>query len=506
MELMSRSTVAKSKIDLAALRHELLTPLNHLIGFSEMLLEESQPDGFNSVFQHLTRIREIAKALSRTVQSTLVPGPGKNAAKQVEELRYQLSGPLHTILQAVGAITSEFTDEFNVADVLKIGGAASELLAFTQGRALAKPGVVPAHRRGLNRRTATRTQPAVTGNILVVDDNETSRGLLGRHLTRQGHRVTMVGSGAEALAALVNSRFNVVILDVLMPKLDGFQVLEKIKADPATADIPVIVISALDEVPGVVRCIEIGAEDYLFKPFDPVLLAARIDSCLEKKRLHDIEKMRARDLEDACERLHFSEERLRLALNADHARIWDLDLITDKVTVAGELNRLFGQTAESIEQPLEHSIATVHADDRERVSRSMLKAIQDRSGFHEEFRVVHPDGATFWVESMATLHCDDEGRPVRMIGITRDITQRKHVEEALRKSNQDFQQFAAAASHDLQEPLRAVSSDLNTVIQRAETWSDAEARRLLSSSVDTLGRMSKLISHLLDYSQVSAKP
>src|SRR5207253_7289269 len=131
------------------------------------------PDGFNTVFQHLTRIREIAKELSRTVQATLAPGAEKNAAKQVEELRYQLSGPLHTILQAVGAITSEFTDEFNVADVLKIGGAASELLAFSQGRALAKAGVVPAHRRGMNRRGTERARPATFGRILVVDDNET---------------------------------------------------------------------------------------------------------------------------------------------------------------------------------------------------------------------------------------------------------------------------------------------------------------------------------------------
>jgi DNA-binding response OmpR family regulator len=356
---MNRTPAVRARVDLSALRHELLTPLNHLIGFSEMLLEDTHADGFDSVSQHLTRIRELAKELARLVKDRLLPGQGKSAAKQVEELRYELSGPLHTILQAVGAITSEFTDEINVADVLRIAGAASELLAFSQGRALAKAGVVPPHRRGMNRRATERARPATFGRILVVDDNETSRGLLKRHLTRQGHLITDVASGTQALAALIESRFDLVLLDVLMPKLDGFQVLEKIKADPAIADIPVIVLSALDEIPGIVRCIEIGAEDYLFKPFDPVLLAARIDSCLEKKRLHDVEKQRADDLEKAYAKVHLNEERLRYALKAEHAGIWEWHLATDKVTLFGDLNRLLGLPAEEAERGVHEIFATV---------------------------------------------------------------------------------------------------------------------------------------------------
>ena len=503
---ISRTAGTKSRVDLAALRHELLTPLNHLIGFSEMLLEETRPDGFDSVAQHLTRIREIAKELARMVQTTAVPGTGKSSAKLVEELRYQLSGPLHTILQAVGAITSEFTEELNVSDILKIGAAASELLAFTQGHALAKPGVVPAHRMGLNRRSPKRSP--ISGRILVVDDNETSRGLLSRHLTRQGHEVTQVSSGMEALAVLVESRFDVVLLDVLMPKLDGFQVLEKIKADPATMDIPVIVVSALDEIPGMVRCIEIGAEDYLFKPFDPVLLAARIDSCLEKKRFHDLEKQRALDLEKAYEQVHLSEERLKLALKTDHARIWDRDLTTDKVVLFGELNQLFDgyeRSLDEYERSFEDVMSRVHPDDKERISQRVREAIERRTNFHEEFRILHPGGITFWAESMATVCCNEDGHPTRMIGLTRDITQRKQLEEALQTSNQDFERFALAASHDLQEPLRDVSKNLEKLLARTGPSIDTEEQRVIRSSVTTLSRMSDLIRDLLDYSQASVK-
>ena len=122
-----------------------------------------------------------------------------------------------------------------------------------------------------------------------MDDQEDNRTVLERRLTRQGHTVECVGGGHAALSQLQNARFDLVLLDVLMPDLDGLAVLERIKADPNTRDIPVIMISALDDVASVVRCIERGAEDHLPKPFDPVILRARIGACLEKKRLRDVE-------------------------------------------------------------------------------------------------------------------------------------------------------------------------------------------------------------------------
>src|SRR6185436_9727553 len=108
-------------------------------------------------------------------------------------------------------------------------------------------------------------------------------------LRRQGHTVVSATGGHAALDLVGRERFDLVLLDVLMPDLDGLAVLERLKNNPATRDIPVIMISALDDVASVVRCIERGAEDHLPKPFDPVLLHARIGACLEKKRLRDIE-------------------------------------------------------------------------------------------------------------------------------------------------------------------------------------------------------------------------
>ena len=128
------------------------------------------------------------------------------------------------------------------------------------------------------------------GLILVVDDNETNRDLLSRRLSRLGHDTVMAEHGQQALDQVQHHAFDLVLLDIMMPNMTGYEVLERLKADPAQAHIPVIMVSALDDIESVVRCIELGAEDYLFKPFNPTLLQARVTASLEKKRMLDHER------------------------------------------------------------------------------------------------------------------------------------------------------------------------------------------------------------------------
>jgi adenylate cyclase len=125
------------------------------------------------------------------------------------------------------------------------------------------------------------------GTVLIADDNRVNRLLLGRGLEGEGHTVVFAEHGTEALDLLRSRKFDLVLLDVLMPELDGYGVLEQLQGDPHLRDIPVVVTSALDEIDSVVRCLEMGAEDYLTKPVNPVLLNARISASLEKKRLRD---------------------------------------------------------------------------------------------------------------------------------------------------------------------------------------------------------------------------
>ena len=180
------------------------------------------------------------------------------------------------------------------------------------------------------------------GTLLVVDDDRMQRMILSRCLSQQGHTVEAVENGAVALSRLLDQPFDAVLLDVKMPEMDGFEVLERIMGHPSLQQIPVIMVSGVEEMGGVVACIEMGAADYLYKPFDPSLLRARIQNCLEKKRFHDREISLRAQLQDKYNQL--SElEKLRDSLTG--MIVHDLrtpltSLLTGLQTVemVGELN------------------------------------------------------------------------------------------------------------------------------------------------------------------------
>jgi len=155
-----------------------------------------------------------------------------------------------------------------------------------------------------------------TGTLLVVDDNRVNRLLLGRALEQLGHTVTFAENGRQAVDALRQRPVDLVLLDIEMPEMDGYQVLDTLRSDAHLRDIPVVMMSSVEEVDSVARCIEMGAEDYLFKPVNPVLLRARVGASLEKKRLRD----RQRELFRKFATAEVAEELLTtgLALGGKH--------------------------------------------------------------------------------------------------------------------------------------------------------------------------------------------
>lgn len=136
-------------------------------------------------------------------------------------------------------------------------------------------------------------------SVLIVDDNEDNREILARCLARHGHSAVLAANGLEALARVRNNSFSLILLDVMMPEMDGIAVLQELKRHPEWREIPVIMISAVDEIQTVVHCIEIGADDYLSKPFNAVFLQARVEALLERKCLRDEEKRKADELKAA---------------------------------------------------------------------------------------------------------------------------------------------------------------------------------------------------------------
>jgi adenylate cyclase len=201
------------------------------------------------------------------------------------------------------------------------------------------------------------------GSVLVVDDDRVNRMLLTRSLENDGHRVRCAQNGVEALRLLRDEPCDVVLLDIVMPELDGVSVLEQVKRDPALHDVPVIMISGVDDADSVIRCIEIGADDYLPKPFDPVLLRARINAGLTKKRLHELERERLRGVfsrfvpehvvEEVLER---TDDDLRLGGSRDVGTVMFTDLrdfttfseVTAPQRVIELLNHYFSEMIDAI--------------------------------------------------------------------------------------------------------------------------------------------------------------
>ena len=178
-----------------------------------------------------------------------------------------------------------------------------------------------------------------SGHILVVDDYFPNRLKLSLGLAQQGHTVAEAENGRKALEILQSEPFDLVLLDILMPEMDGYEVLEYMKKDPVLREIPVIVISAQDEVESIVRGIELGAEAYLPKTFNPVLLKARIDVCLEKKRLRDQKASYLARIEEEKNR---SEKLLKVVIPIGAAlpREKDFNRLLEKILLLDTYNLL----------------------------------------------------------------------------------------------------------------------------------------------------------------------
>jgi adenylate cyclase len=278
----------------AQLRHELRTPLNHIIGYTELLLEELADVDKPELAADLSALRADARQLLTLLNEVLARG--QSGSPDLAAARNTLGPPLQRIHAAGDTLhrrASEAGASALLPDLDRIRIATERL------DALLRPGAAKPEETARQGATtgADAGQPAQRRDvILVVDDNADNRDMLARRLRRQGHEVLTAGGGRAALDALTGTPVDLVLLDVMMPDLDGYAVLQRLKSDPALRDIPVLMISALDELDSVVRCIQLGAEDYLGKPFDPVLLQARIGACLEKKRLHDQEASHRREL------------------------------------------------------------------------------------------------------------------------------------------------------------------------------------------------------------------
>lgn len=307
------------RILLSYLRHELCTPINAIIGYSDILLHEPKVQPDSSLVSDLQKIYSCGAQLLTLITSILSPSQLEvhqhdwDFQRLGATIRLELLTPLSTVIGYCEMLLEEAAADV-IPDLDRIHRAAQQLLSMvndivnlaqqqlqlvaveaSSASELIRPSpTVSALAQNLATTIQSLNQdtlaPVAQGStILVVDDNQTNCELLSRQLGRQGHTVATALNGQQALRMLKTMPYDLMLLDVVMAGMSGFELLQQLKQDQEWQHIPVIMLSALDERDSMVKCIELGAEDYLYKPFNPILLQARIDTCLEKKRLRDQE-------------------------------------------------------------------------------------------------------------------------------------------------------------------------------------------------------------------------
>jgi adenylate cyclase len=293
---------------IASLKHRLRTPLNHIIGYSEMLQEEAEDQGEEAFIVNLQQIRAAGQQLLALINDNLDSLSADSGKASISRLRHQFRKPLSQIINSTERLQRQAESQGQlgpVHDLQKISTAARNLLAFSKDsipwsgmEAVKLPSNPVLSNAAPSWEVSMFSSPKRDRSfLLVVEDNETSRDMLCRRLERQGHQVAAAENGRQAMEMVRANSFDLILLDFMMPDVNGYQVLEQLKSDDSLRYIPVIMLSALEEVDSAVKCIEMGAEDYLSKPFNPILLKARIDACLEKKRLRDQEVLYLQKIE-----------------------------------------------------------------------------------------------------------------------------------------------------------------------------------------------------------------
>ncbi len=378
--------------------------------------------------------------------------------------------------------------------------------------------------------------------ILVVDDASVNLQLLTNLLEADGYTVYPASSGELALEFVRSTIPDLILLDIRMPGMDGYEVCRRLKSDDRTRSIPVIFISMLEDESDKVKGFQVGAVDYITKPFQAEEVLARVrihlhlrelTEHLEQKVAEQTEALQSanaqlqRELAErkaADERVRASEERLRLTLEATQIGIFDLDVLNDRWYASPEYYTMLGYEPKEGTGDRKEWLARVHPDDRDHVQEKIREVLErepsaDRSQTYEyEARVRHADGTYRWeyIKGFGVKH-DQEGRVTRMLGVQMDINERKKAEEALRRlnneldrrvldrtaqleaSNKELETFTYSVSHDLRAPLRHIDGFMKLLQKKAGTVLDKQDRHFMDNISDSAQKMGRLIDELLSF-------
>ena len=307
----------------------------------------------------------------------------------------------------------------------------------------------------MHRSPASADHPA---RILIVDDEQSNRALLEVMLTPEGFFVTIAAGGEEALAIVARQPPDLILLDVMMPGMNGYQVAARIKGDLATRSIPIVMITALDDHDALMLGLSAGAEDFLTKPVDGAELCVRVRNLLRLKSvIEDVTERRTLEARRAD-----GERRMSLVLDAAQMGTWDLDLATNTSVRSLRHDQIFGYTTLQREWSRTNFFACVVPEHLAAVHQAFEAALET-GAFSFECRIRWPDASLHWISAEGRVDRDARGEPVRILGIVKDTTARKRAEAELRTAkdaaeaaNRAKTEFLANMSHEIRTPMNGV--------------------------------------------------
>lgn len=343
--------------------------------------------------------------------------------------------------------------------------------------------------------------------ILIVDDTPANLKLLANLLTGQGYRVRPALSGALALRSAAARLPDLVLLDVRMPEMDGYEVCQRLKSDPETHAVPVIFISASNEATDKVHGFAVGGVDYITKPFEPTEVLARVRTHLELSSLqHSLEQRvvaRTAELAEAHHALQAGEERLRRVIEATRDGIWDWNLKTDAMFFSDRWYTMLGYAPGEFTASYDQWAERVHPDDRER-AEAMVRAHLDGKlpEINIELRMRSKDAAWKWMNSRGkVVEREADGQPLRLAGTNVDISERKQTEEELEQHRNHLEELVAERTAELRQVMdqlvqseklaalgnlvAGVAHELNTPLGNTRTMASAlsEEVRVFAAAV-----------------------
>ncbi len=369
-------------------------------------------------------------------------------------------------------------------------------------------------------------------NILLVDDEPKNLTVLETILNDPGYRLVRAQSADDALLALVREEFALIVLDIQMPGMTGFELAQMVKQRKKTAGVPIIFLTAYySEAEHVLEGYGSGAVDYLHKPVNPAILRSKVAvfaalhrsardlerangallvEVAERRRVeaqllqlnNELEQrveQRTSDLIRANKAIGDSEELLRLAQEAGRVGIWEWNLLTGSGIWTPAAWAIFDSTGLRDDVTYPKWLSCIHPDDRERAAQAVEDAKVNGS-YWDELRVNCAPAETKWIELVGAVEYD-QGGPVRMRGAVRDITDRKAIELELKEAHRRKDEFLAILAHELRNPLAPIHNALQIMrLTDNDRQRFAEVREIMERQ---LVQMVRLVDDLLDISRIS---